>query len=94
VRRRGAAGAGRGPRSRHRGAAAYASINELYGSQEKYLLLELEVPAGLAGETREVATVDVAYADTSSKTVDRVQGGRAYATLPLSRWSSRTRTAG
>jgi hypothetical protein len=31
------------------GQRAYASINELYGSQEKYLLLELEVPAGLAG---------------------------------------------
>ncbi len=57
------------------GQRAYASINELYGSQEKYLLVELEVPAGRAGETRDVATVDVAYADTSSKTADRVRGG-------------------
>jgi len=56
------------------GQQAYASINELYGSQEKYLLLELEVPAGRAGEVRDVATVDVAYADTASKSVDRVRG--------------------
>ncbi len=57
------------------GQRAYASLNELYGSQEKYLLLELEVPAGRAGEERDVATVDVAYADTASKSVDRVRGG-------------------
>jgi Ca-activated chloride channel family protein len=54
------------------GQLAIASINELYGNQEKYLLLELEVPAGRAGETRDVAVVNVAYADTGTESTDRV----------------------
>ncbi len=59
------------------GQRAYASINELYGSQGKYLLLELEVPAGSAGETRDVAVVDVAYADIDRQATDRVRGAAA-----------------
>lgn len=55
------------------GQRAYASINELYGRQEKYLLLEIEVPAGSVGEVRDVAVVDVAYADTTTQRTDRVR---------------------
>jgi Ca-activated chloride channel homolog len=56
------------------GQRAYASINELYGNQEKYLLVELEVPAGRAGDSLDVATVDVAYADTTTRSAERVRG--------------------
>ena len=59
------------------GSRAYASINELYGGQEKYLLLEVEIPAGDAGERRSVAAVSVSYADTAARSVDRLESGAA-----------------
>jgi Ca-activated chloride channel homolog len=36
-------------------------LNQLYGGQEKYVLLEVEVPESRPGETRELATARVVY---------------------------------
>jgi Ca-activated chloride channel family protein len=36
-------------------------LNQLYGGQEKYALIEVEIPAGTAEETREIATVLCEY---------------------------------
>ena len=44
-------------------SAVAARINELYPNQERYLLLEVELAAGGAGQQREVASVDVRYID-------------------------------
>jgi Ca-activated chloride channel family protein len=45
-------------------------MNQLYSQQEKYVLLEVEVPAGRAGENRDLAGVDVSYLNMHSKSKD------------------------
>jgi Ca-activated chloride channel family protein len=47
-------------------------MNQLYSGQEKYVLVELEVPSSQAGSTREVAQVNVSYANLATKTTDRL----------------------
>ena len=49
-------------------------MNQLYSEQEKYVILEVEIPATEAGRNREVATVDVSYANMATKTTDRLSG--------------------
>ncbi len=44
-----------------------ARLNQLYARQEKYLLLEVEVPAGNEGTPQSVAEVQLRYADLHSK---------------------------
>ncbi|MDD5306887.1 MAG: VWA domain-containing protein [Deltaproteobacteria bacterium] len=56
------------------GQNVYARMNQLYGSQEKYLLVEVELPPGADGATRELATVHASYANTVTRTTD-VLGG-------------------
>lgn len=48
-------------------------LNQLYSRQEKFLLLEVEVPPGAAESERPVASVDVAYVNLASKAKERVQ---------------------
>lgn len=43
------------------------NLNQLYGLQEKFVLLEVEVPSGQAGKTQAVADVDVAYFNTATR---------------------------
>ena len=45
-------------------------MNQLYSEQEKYVLLEVEVPAGQAGKERPIAQVEVTYANMQTKTTD------------------------
>ncbi len=47
-------------------------LNQLYSGQEKYVLLEVEVPSTKAAKTREIARVDVSYANMETKTTDRL----------------------
>jgi Ca-activated chloride channel family protein len=47
-------------------------MNQLYGAQEKFVLLEVEVPAGQAGQQRAVAEVDVAYFNTGTRQTERL----------------------
>jgi Ca-activated chloride channel family protein len=47
-----------------------AAINQIYSNQEKYLMLEVEVPEGRADTVRDVANVTVAYANMGTKTAD------------------------
>ena len=46
------------------------SINQLYSGQEKYVLLEVEVPAGRTGRTQDIGTVRVSYANMETRTTD------------------------
>jgi Ca-activated chloride channel family protein len=52
------------------GSSVYATINELYGGQEKYLLVEVRVPRGQAGAVRDVAHVEVSYADPQTRRLE------------------------
>jgi Ca-activated chloride channel family protein len=54
------------------GQKIHAQLNQIYSRQEKYILLEVEVPAGDEGQTREVATVNVSYSNMATKTVDKL----------------------
>jgi Ca-activated chloride channel family protein len=54
------------------GQAVIVQMNQLYSEQEKYIMLEVEVPATEAGKSREVAEVRVSYANLQTKTTDRL----------------------
>jgi Ca-activated chloride channel family protein len=54
------------------GRKVVASINQLYSKQEKYLILEVEVPAAGVGSARDVAEVTVTYANMETKTSDKL----------------------
>jgi Ca-activated chloride channel family protein len=54
------------------GQQVIVHLNQLYGEQEKYVMLEVEVPATRAARTRQIAQVDVTYANMETKTTDRL----------------------
>lgn len=45
-------------------------LNQLYSGQEKYIILEVEVPAGRAKTTRKIAKVELSYANMTTNTTD------------------------
>lgn len=47
-------------------------MNQLYSQQEKYVVLEVEVPAGKGGDNFELAAVELAYLNMQSKSKDQV----------------------
>jgi len=47
-------------------------LNQLYGGQEKYAVLELEVPSHQAGSVVPVGDVEVTYANAVTRTQDRL----------------------
>jgi Ca-activated chloride channel family protein len=53
------------------GHTAILSLNQLYQRQEKYLLLELEIPAGQAGTPQQLGQVEVSYANIYSGKLGR-----------------------
>jgi len=54
------------------GQTVSANISQLYSDQEKYIILEVEVAAHAAGESMQVATVDVSYSNLETHVVDRL----------------------
>lgn len=54
------------------GSQTIVQLNQLYSEQEKYILLEVEVPPTKAGKAREIANVKVSYANLETKTTDRL----------------------
>jgi Ca-activated chloride channel family protein len=54
------------------GQQVIVQLNQLYSEQEKYVMLEVEVPATKSGTSREVAEVRVSYANLHTKTTDRL----------------------
>jgi Ca-activated chloride channel family protein len=47
-------------------------LNQLYGNQEKYILLEVEVPASAANTQRNLASVEVNYTNMATQHSERV----------------------
>jgi len=60
-----------------------ARLNQLYSGQEKYLMIETQIPAGQAGSRIEVAEVEVRYANSIHRTTD-VLGAAAVVTFSTS----------
>ena len=56
------------------GRRVIVQFNQLYSQQEKYVLLEVEVPPTKANKTLEVAQVEVSYANMETKTTDHLAG--------------------
>lgn len=54
------------------GQDVVVKMNQLYSEQEKYIVLDVEIPATKTGGHREVARVDVSYANMKTKTTDRL----------------------
>ena len=54
------------------GQQVIVQMSQLYSEQEKYVMLEVEVPATKAGKSREVAEVRVSYANLQTKTTDKL----------------------
>jgi len=56
-----------GRQGRIRGRKAELYLNQLYGAQEKYALLEVEVDPAAPGESREIAEARVSYTDALTR---------------------------
>jgi Ca-activated chloride channel family protein len=54
------------------GQNVYVKMNQLYSEQEKYVVLELELPARPNGSSMQVAEVSVSYTNMETKTEDRL----------------------
>ncbi|QDU45535.1 von Willebrand factor type A domain protein [Symmachiella dynata] len=54
------------------GQTVVVGINQIYSEQEKYVLLEVEIPAAKPEETLKVAAVNVSYANMQTNTTDRL----------------------
>ena len=55
------------------GQEVHINLNQLSSNQEKYVMLEVEVPPGIAGEKRDLASVDVSYLDLKTRRRDSLQ---------------------
>ena len=49
-------------------------MNQIYSDQEKYVILEVEVPSTRANEKIDVATVEIAYTNMETASQDRLSG--------------------
>ena len=54
------------------GQTVVVPLSQVYADQEKYVMLEVEVPEGRAGETLEAAKVEVSYANLRSRRQDHI----------------------
>ena len=54
------------------GQDVFIKLNQIYAKQEKYVLLEVEVPATEADQTRKVAVVELSHANMETKITDKL----------------------
>lgn len=57
------------------GRDVHASLNQLYRDQTRYLLLEVEVPAGARARTQRIADVTIGYHDLRTASKATLRGG-------------------
>jgi len=55
------------------GQKVLLTLNQVYGNQMKYLVLEVEVPATAKGKSREIADVRVSYTNMGTKLQERLR---------------------
>ncbi len=63
---------------RIRGKIVELSLNQLYGSQEKYALIEVEISGGKSGEKKDIAYVNINYENPFTQKRE-TSSGRVYA---------------
>jgi len=73
-----------GREGRIKGRIVELSLNQLYGSQEKYALIEVEIPGGKSGEKKDIAYVNVSYENPFTQKKE-TSSGRAYASFSKDR---------
>lgn len=56
------------------GGAVHTNLNQLYSEQEKFVLLEVEVPAGEVGREQLLASVEVSYTNMATRGRDTLSG--------------------
>ena len=54
------------------GQKVFSQFNQIYSNQEKYFLLEVEVPATDAGKSKKIADVTITYANMQTETRDEI----------------------
>ena len=54
------------------GSTVTTRLNQLYSDQEKYVILEVEVPEGLEGEQRQLADVRVSYRNMANQQSEKL----------------------
>jgi Ca-activated chloride channel family protein len=54
------------------GQKVFSQFNQIYSNQEKYILLEVEVPATKADTSKKIADVSVSYANMMTETTDKL----------------------
>jgi len=67
-----------GRQGRIRGGQVELYLNQLYGNQEKYVLLEVEINGGRSGENKEIAFARVTYENPFTRRNEQATG-RAFA---------------
>ncbi|MBN1674667.1 MAG: VWA domain-containing protein [Kiritimatiellae bacterium] len=63
-----------GREGRISGGTVELSLNQLYGGQEKYALVEVEIPEARAGESREIAVARVSYENPFTQRTENADG--------------------
>ncbi|MDL1981845.1 MAG: VWA domain-containing protein [Deltaproteobacteria bacterium] len=66
-----------GREGRIKGRIVEFSLNQLYGSQEKYALIEVEISGGKSGEKKDIAYVNVSYENPFTQKKE-TSSGRGY----------------
>lgn len=56
---------------------AELTLNQLYGGQEKFALIEVEVSGAREGTERSIATAHVRYEDAATQRAEKISGSRA-----------------
>lgn len=59
------------------GQQVHIDLGQLYSQQERYFVLEIEVPYGASGDTRPVGDVAVSYLNMLTQTVDKLTSSLA-----------------
>ena len=54
------------------GQRIFTQLSQIYSLQQKYILLEVEVPATKANQTRKIADVEISYANMLTETTDKI----------------------
>ena len=67
-----------GREGRIKGRIVELSLNQLYGSQEKYVLIEVKISEGKSGEKKDIAYVNVSYENPFTQKKE-TSSGHAYA---------------
>lgn len=59
------------------GQTVITTLNQLYANHQKFIMLEVEIPATADGRSRDIASVEVSYANMATHETDRLRSSVA-----------------